>query len=90
MPGRNQNYLAIIGDLVGSRAMPARERANVQKKFEAVLEKVNADFKDSAFCYKGTLDGKTSDGTNFAGTRQESKANFRIVRNPGVKYQQNN
>ncbi len=45
MPKAQRNYVTIIGDLVGSRALPAGERAAVQKRFEAVLKKVNQDFK---------------------------------------------
>lgn len=45
MPKKNQDYLAIIGDLVGSRALAPKQRAEVQKRFQAVLDKVNKDFK---------------------------------------------
>ncbi len=44
MPKENQNYVALIGDLVGSRALTPKERAEVQKRFKAVLEKINKDF----------------------------------------------
>ena len=45
MPEKNQNYVALIGDLVASRALAPKERAEVQKQFKAVLERVNKDFK---------------------------------------------
>jgi len=44
---RNEpNYLAVIGDLVGSRAMRPKERVEVQERFKAVLEGINRDFRD--------------------------------------------
>jgi len=46
MPKPNQNYFAIIGDLVGSRAMEPKERVQVQKRFQTILDKANKDFRD--------------------------------------------
>lgn len=45
MPNTQRNYVAIIGDLVGSRAMPLDRRAAVQEQFESVLDKINENFK---------------------------------------------
>jgi hypothetical protein len=45
MPKAQRNYVTIIGDLVGSRALSAAERAAVQKRFASVLKKINQDFK---------------------------------------------
>ena len=45
MPKKNENYVALIGDLVASRALTPKERAEVQKRFKAVLEKINKDFE---------------------------------------------
>jgi DNA-binding NarL/FixJ family response regulator len=45
MPNSERNYVAIIGDLVGSRAMSAERRAAVQEQFESVLDAVNQKFK---------------------------------------------
>ncbi|TDI99356.1 MAG: hypothetical protein E2O76_06645 [Caldithrix sp.] len=42
---KHQNYVALIGDLVASRALTPKERGEVQKQFKAVLERVNKDFK---------------------------------------------
>jgi len=39
-------YVAVIGDLVGSRAMEARRRAEVQKTFENALTKVNLAYAE--------------------------------------------
>ncbi|MFQ5863827.1 MAG: SatD family protein [bacterium] len=46
MHKNSQNYLAIIGDIVGSRSLNPAERAQVQKRFQAVLEGINKPFKD--------------------------------------------
>lgn len=46
MPNPQRKYVAIIGDLVGSRALSADERAAVQEQFESVLKKINKDFKN--------------------------------------------
>lgn len=46
MPKNNKNFLAIIGDLVASRTLNPKERARVQKRFQAVLDGVNKTFKD--------------------------------------------
>lgn len=46
MLNKNQNYLAIIGDLVGSRSLNPPERSLVQKRFQKVLNRVNESFKD--------------------------------------------
>jgi len=45
MSNAKPNYLAVIGDLEGSRRMEPDFRNEVQKKFHAVLQDVNADFK---------------------------------------------
>ena len=45
MAEQEQNYLTIIGDLVGSRRLEAKERGEVQKRFKSVLEKINSDFR---------------------------------------------
>ncbi len=37
-------YVTVIGDLVGSRSLEPKERVEVQKRFEATLEKINRDF----------------------------------------------
>ncbi len=42
MAEQEQNYLTIIGDLVGSRKLEAKERGEVQKRFKSVLEKINS------------------------------------------------
>ncbi len=39
------DYLAIIGDLVASRAMPAGERVRVQETFEEALAQVNVRYE---------------------------------------------
>lgn len=39
----NQQYLVLIGDLEGSRELPARERDNTQQKLKSVLEEIRAD-----------------------------------------------
>lgn len=41
----NKVYIAIIGDIIGSKNI--EERNNFQKKFKAVLEDVNKRYKDS-------------------------------------------
>ncbi|MFQ6113424.1 MAG: SatD family protein [bacterium] len=46
MNKNDQNYLAIIGDIVGSRSLNPKERAQVQKRFQAVLDGVNEAFKE--------------------------------------------
>ena len=45
---KHQNYVALIGDLVASRALTPEEHGEVQKQFKAVLERVNKDFKSKA------------------------------------------
>lgn len=45
MAEQEQNYLTIIGDLVGSRKLEAKERGEVQIRFKSVLEKINSDFR---------------------------------------------
>lgn len=45
MPGaKEHNYLAIIGDLVGSRALDDQKRAEVQQRFKAGLDGINRSF----------------------------------------------
>lgn len=39
MAGKKQIYIAIIGDLVGSRSLQPDERKAVQEQFNAVLGK---------------------------------------------------
>ena len=46
MAHREENYLAIIGDLVGSRKLEPKERSDVQETFQRSLDKVNQDFRD--------------------------------------------
>ncbi|MFQ5648542.1 MAG: SatD family protein [bacterium] len=46
MTDRPPKYVAIIGDLVGSRAMAPDERNQVQKRFQVALDRVNVAFKD--------------------------------------------
>ncbi|MFQ5709773.1 MAG: SatD family protein [bacterium] len=49
MPGirnENRNYVAVIGDLVGSRSLSRPERIEVQERFQESLDRVNGEFKD--------------------------------------------
>jgi hypothetical protein len=46
MARKEENYLGIIGDLVGSRKLAPKERSDVQEKFERSLVKVNQEFGD--------------------------------------------
>lgn len=41
-----QNYLAIIGDLVASRQMEPEQRNAVQKRFHAILDEINREFRE--------------------------------------------
>ena len=46
MPNSNINYLAVIGDLVGSRQLNSQERSTVQKRFQEILDRINHEFKE--------------------------------------------
>ena len=46
MPRKKRKFVAIIGDLVGSRTLQPKERNRVQKRFQKALDKINKDFRD--------------------------------------------
>lgn len=46
MAKKEKKYVALIGDLVASRAMEPAERARVQERFQATLDKINKKFKE--------------------------------------------
>jgi plasmid stabilization system protein ParE len=44
---KQRAVLAVIGDMVGSRQIPATHRPRAQKRFQQLIEKLNQEFRES-------------------------------------------
>ena len=74
MAEQEQNYLTIIGDLVGSRRLEAKERGEVQKRFKSVLARtMNESSLSPYFGASSYIAGKTTTILKYAWRGQAAK-----------------